>query len=148
MRHVAREFTLAWTIRKLPKCRISKLVLVWDQNMITKEQLVELFDNIAKTTPWDLSQPLVWSYFFTDASKEQLEHAASLLQGQGYRIADLFISDKEHPNDPDLWWLHAEKVEVHTPDSLDERNQALYRFADEQGLDSYDGMDVGPVDVD
>jgi hypothetical protein len=35
---------------------------------------------------------------------------------------------------------------VHTPDSLHERNQSLYRFADEHGLDAYDGMDVGAID--
>ena len=44
-----------------------------------------------------------------------------------------------------LWWLHVEKIEVHSVASLDARNQVLYRSADEQGLDAYDGMDVGPV---
>ena len=38
------------------------------------------------------------------------------------------------------------KVDTHSVDSLDERNRLLYRFADEYGLDSYDGMDVGPIE--
>ena len=37
------------------------------------------------------------------------------------------------------------EVEVLTPDSLDHRNKALYQFAKEQGIGSYDGMDVGPA---
>ena len=58
----------------------------------------------------------------------------------------LYLEDKDNRKDPDLWWLHVEKTEVHTPDSLHERNQALYRFAEEHGLDAYDGMDVGAID--
>ena len=64
----------------------------------------------------------------------------------GYRVIALYLEDKDNRKDPDLWWLHVEKTEVHTPDSLHERNQALYRFAEEHGLDAYDGMDVGAID--
>ena len=58
----------------------------------------------------------------------------------------LYLEDKDNRKDPDLWWLHVEKTEIHTPDSLDQRNQALYRFAAEHGLDAYDGMDVGVIE--
>lgn len=34
---------------------------------------------------------------------------------------------------------------MHNPDTLDQRNQLLYQFADDHGIDSYDGMDVGPA---
>jgi len=115
------------------------------KTMITRDSLVEMFDNMAKNTPWDLSKPVLWGYFFTDASRQKLQHAAPLLEKQGYRIVDIYLSDKEEPKEPDLWWLHVEKVEVHTPDTLDQRNQLLYQFADEQGIDAYDGMDVGPA---
>jgi hypothetical protein len=37
--------------------------------------------------------------------------------------------------------------ERHTPETLDERNQEFYRLASRFNLDSYDGMDVGPIDV-
>lgn len=113
--------------------------------MITHEQLVEMFENIARDTSWDLSQPLLWGYFFTDAEQTKLERVAPLLEQQGYRLVDVYLSEKEDPEEPDLWWLHVEKVEVHTADTLHERNQQLYEFADQHGLDSYDGMDVGPV---
>lgn len=114
--------------------------------MITREQLVEMFENIERDTSWDLSQPLLWGYFFADADQTKLERVAPLLKKQGYRFVDIYLSDKEEPEEPDLWWLHVEKVEVHTADTLHERNQQLYAFADEHGLDSYDGMDVGPVE--
>lgn len=37
-----------------------------------------------------------------------------------------------------------EREEHHTVDTLDRRNAELYLLADELGLESYDGMDVGP----
>ena len=114
--------------------------------MITHEQLVEMFDNIAQETTWDLRKPLVWGYFFTHGSRAPLEAVVPLLQQQGYRVIALYLEDKDNGKHPDLWWLHVEKTEVHTPDSLHERNQALYRFAETHGLDAYDGMDVGAID--
>ena len=40
----------------------------------------------------------------------------------------------------------SEPEELHNVESLDARDQELYRFAEEFGLESYDGMDVGPID--
>ena len=116
-----------------------------DQTVITKESLAEMFDSIASDTSWDLSKPMLWGYFFTDGSKEKLERSAPLLVARGYRLVDIYLADKEEPSEPDLWWLHVEKVEVHTVDSLNARNVELYQLADDQGIDSYDGMDVGPA---
>jgi hypothetical protein len=114
--------------------------------MITREQLVEMFDNMARETPWDLSKPMVWGYFFTHGTRPALEAVVPLLQEQGYRVIAPHLEDKDKRKEPDLWWLHVEKTEIHTPDSLDQRNQALYRFAAEHGLDAYDGMDVGVIE--
>ena len=41
--------------------------------------------------------------------------------------------------------LHVERVETHSPESLFARNEELYGLADRLGLESYDGMDVGPA---
>lgn len=114
--------------------------------MITREQLVEMFEAIGRDTKWDISQPMVWGYFFTDQDKAKLETVAPLLEKEGYRFVEIFLSDKEDQSEPDLWWLHVERIEVHTPDTLNERNFWLYRFAADHHLDSYDGMDVGPVE--
>jgi hypothetical protein len=116
-----------------------------EQHMISREQLQEMFDSMSQTPGWDMSKDMLWGYFFTHSSKAPLERAAKLLAAEGYTVVDIYLADKESDNDPDLWWLHVEKVEKHTVASLDARNHLLYRFADEQHLDSYDGMDVGPV---
>jgi len=124
---------------------VPSIALAQGKIVITKDSLVEMFNNMAKDTSWDLSKPVLWGYFFTDSSRSVLERAAPLLESQGYRIVDIYLSDKDEPSESDLWWLHVEKVEVHTPDTLDQRNQLLYQFADGQGIDTYDGMDVGPA---
>jgi hypothetical protein len=113
--------------------------------MISREQLQEMFDSMSQKSGWDMSNDMVWGYFFTHSSRPPLEHAAQLLAARGYTFVDIYLADKESDDDPDLWWLHVERVETHTVSSLDARNRLLYRFADEQALDSYDGMDVGPV---
>lgn len=115
------------------------------RSVITKDSLVEMFDNISETTDWDMSGPMLWGYFFTDPSKDRLEQAVPSLKSKGYRFVDIYLGDKDVPEDPDLWWLHVERVETHTPDTLHDRNQILYQFANEHGIDSYDGMDVGPA---
>jgi hypothetical protein len=69
-----------------------------------------------------------------------------LLASQGYRVVDIHTGDKDSPSDSDVWWLHVEKIEVHTVATLGGRNRAFYRLAESLGLDSYDGMDVGPVE--
>ena len=84
-------------------------------------------------------------YFFTSHEPKKLEKAKSILIAKGYRFVDLYMSDKDDPNEQDLFWLHVEKIEHHTPQSLDARNNELYIFANELKLESYDGMDVGPV---
>ena len=116
-----------------------------EQHMISRDQLQEMFDSMSQTPGWDMSKEMIWGYFFTHSSKPPLEGAAQLLAEQGYTVVDIYLADKESADEPDLWWLHVEKIEIHTVTSLDARNHLLYRFADEQHLDSYDGMDVGPV---
>ena len=113
--------------------------------VITEESIIEMFANIQSNTEWDMSTNMVWGYFFTHNEPKMLEKAAKVLKDQGYNIVDIYMSDKETENDPNLFWLHIEKVEVHTPTSLDKRNNELYIFAHNFGLDSYDGMDVGPI---
>jgi hypothetical protein len=63
----------------------------------------------------------------------------------GYRVVNVYLSDKNKPTDPDLWWLHVERVETHSVSSLDKRNAELASFALRHALESYDGMDVGPT---
>lgn len=114
--------------------------------MISKAELEGMFKSISASTDWDLKKPLLWGYFFTDKSKDKLKVVGSLLEKEGYRFVDIYQAKDENGKALDYWWLHVEKVEVHSADSLHERNMNFYKFADQQGLESYDGMDVGPAD--
>ena len=139
-------------MRKIIKITLLVLLLsacgqTESKDTITKDQLVEMFDSMSQDGSLDFSKPMVWGYFFTDGSKERLQAAKPALESQGYKFVDLYLADKDSPEDPDLWLLHVEKVEIHTPDSLDQRNTTLYKFADDNDLESYDGMDVGPVNA-
>lgn len=109
------------------------------------EQLNEMFANIAENTDWDTSGDMLWGYFFTHNEPTKLEKAKDILLSKGYSFVDIYLSDKDEQDEPDVFWLHIEKVETHSPNSLDERNNELYVFSNEFGLDSYDGMDIGPV---
>lgn len=104
-----------------------------------------MFANIAQKTNWNMSRNMLWGYFFTNPSRDKLDLAAKDLSRLGYRIVEVYLSEKDNPADPDLWWLHVERVETHSVDSLLQRNAELTVFAKTHHLASYDGMDVGPV---
>lgn len=112
--------------------------------MIPKSELIDMFNAIADQTDWDMSGEMIWGYFFTDDSRERLEACADRLSDLGYHMVD--IMDGDESDDP--LTLHVEKVETHSPDTLDARNQELAKLAEEMGLASYDGMDVGPIGGD
>ncbi len=99
----------------------------------------------------DVTEPLLWGYYFTNDSEAGLKQVAEILAGQGYTVVDLYESefDEEEGDEPDTdsaWWLHVEKIEVHTPESLFARGEELEAIAENLGITSYDGMDVGPVE--
>lgn len=112
---------------------------------ISLDSLENMFTNIQKETNWDTNKALLWGYFFTHNEPKKLEEASVVLEKKGYKVVSIYLSEKDNLNDPDLFWLHIEKVEIHTPATLDAQNNQFYIFAHEFGLDSYDGMDVGPV---
>jgi len=115
--------------------------------LIDREALVEMFENIAERGEWDMSQPMLWGYFFTNHSRAALQAAVPSLQNDQYEFVDIYQSEKDDPSDEDLWWLHVRRVEVHTVDTLAARNERLSEFASRHGIDSYDGMDVGPPPI-
>jgi hypothetical protein len=113
----------------------------------SRDELEQMFANISQKTKWDMSKSMLWGYFFTNPSRQPLELASQDLSKLGYRVVQIYLSDKENPKDPDLWWLHVERVEVHSVASLFKRNAELSAFAERHRLASYDGMDIGPVTV-
>jgi len=108
--------------------------------MIELESLEEMFSGMRANTNWNVDGPMLWGYFFTDRHSEKLEKAATHLTAQGYRLVGIHETD-----DHSTRVLHVERVEAHSPQTLFARNEILYEVAKQFGLDSYDGMDVGPV---
>jgi regulator of ribonuclease activity B len=111
---------------------------------IEKAMLVEMFANIRSQTKWSIDGDMLWGYFFTDSDRTKLLTSADELSRRGYRVVGVHEPTPED-DDQTILWLHVERIETHSPDSLHRRNQELYQFADEMALGSYDGMDVGPA---
>ncbi|MRW88703.1 ribonuclease E inhibitor RraB [Duganella sp. FT80W] len=96
-----------------------------------------MFSNMRKNAPWKVDGPLLWGYFFDGQDRKKLEQLAAELNGKGYGTVGINAQQ-------DKLVLHVEKVETHTPASLDDRDQEFYAVAERYGV-FYDGMDVGPA---
>jgi hypothetical protein len=116
--------------------------------MITSDALQDMFDSTRANTnvKWSIDDVCLWGYFFTDHDRQKLLAAAQALENLGYRVVG-FLEPTAQDDDQGLLFLHVEMEERHTVESLNARNQELYRFASEFKLESYDGMDVGPVEM-
>ncbi len=108
---------------------------------IQRSQLEEMFESIRGTPGWDLDSELVWDYYFTSQDEAVLLAAAADLEALGYEVVGILRPTPEE-DDQETLFLQARRIEHHTVDSLMERNEELYAFAEEKGLASYDGMDM------
>jgi hypothetical protein len=108
---------------------------------ITLQALEDMFANMRATTKWDVDGEMLWGYFFTDTDPKNLERVVEPLTNAGYRFVNIYETD-----DKSTHFLHVERVEKHTPQTLHARNAEFYKLAEKFGLESYDGMDVGPVE--
>jgi hypothetical protein len=109
------------------------------RQQIQLSQLEVMFADMRAKAPWNVDGPLLWGFFFFDPSAAKLREAASELQASGYKVVSL----AEVPGRR-IFRLHVEKVEIHSPQTLHERNLQFYALAQKHKLASYDGMDVGP----
>ncbi len=117
---------------------------------ITREMLEEFFQNTREfnqggEAKFDIDSECRWSYFFADTSERKLTDLGSYLESEGYEPIG-FIEPAPDDDDPDIIFLRVDKVETHTVDSLDKRNQAFYALAEKYDLVQYDGMDVSEID--
>jgi hypothetical protein len=100
----------------------------------------QAFENMRAKTKWNLQEDMLWGFFFTNPTKEPLEPVARLLEGMDYTFVNIYLDDAK-----ENWWLHVEKIETHTADSLTSREEELSEIAARENLGSYDGWDVGPI---
>jgi hypothetical protein len=115
-------------------------VMAQTARRIQLAQLEEMFVNMRARTKWNVDGPLLWGYFFFDPNEEKLQRVAKELDASGYRVVGI-----QQVSGRQLFRLHVERIEAHTPASLHARNTEFYALAEKQGLASYDGMDVGPA---
>jgi hypothetical protein len=109
-----------------------------------ESRLEESFKLMRSEGHWNTDGPLLWGYFFLDPSRAPLETAAAELAKQGYRLVTLDQYDDED-DESNLFMLHVEKVEIHSPRTLAERNLSFHALARSLHLRSYDGWDAGPA---
>ncbi|RYV02408.1 ribonuclease E inhibitor RraB [Shewanella sp. OPT22] len=96
---------------------------------------------------FDIDQKCRWSYFFADSSEKKLTALGSHLESEGYEPIG-FIEAEEGDENPELIYLRVDREELHTVESLDKRNKEFYALAKEFDVETYDGMDVGPLDIE
>jgi len=109
--------------------------------IIPIEQIEQMFMGMKEQAGWNTAGDLLWGYFFTDPKPKKLEPLAAHLVKMGYRFVEIYETENGHTH-----FLHVERVETHTPQSLFERNTQLNALASEFHIKSYDGMDAGPVE--
>lgn len=103
------------------------------------ESINSIFDRM-EAQGVDIQQPLLYGYFFFDNDKAKLEQLKAELVKQGYKIVGI---DKKENGE---FMLHVEKVEIHTRQSLNEKEKTLRVLAKRYKVTSYDGFDVGNAD--
>jgi len=111
---------------------------------ISRADIERMFAELAVRPGFFPKGNLRWGYYFLGTDRAKLETAAQLLAAQGYTLIGIEPVQKGIPHRPDTWELHVERVEHHTPDTLLARDEVLYAFAEQQGLDRYDGMEAAP----
>ena len=110
------------------------------------EEIREIFAEAKQEDNWNLDEPHLFTYYFVDADADKLEKLGNHLQSQGYDFIDVFeLGDEETEEPTGEYLLHIDKEEVHTPESLAERNVEFSKLAEEFGVETYDSWEFGEV---
>lgn len=115
--------------------------------MITKEQIQEFFDDLARKRV-SLKRPMRWELVFCDHDRARLETLEPELRIEGYSEIELLEPSPEDDDDEDdeLWFLQAARIELLTPQALYSRCKELTALGRKYGVEEFDGFDVSNVD--
>ncbi len=106
----------------------------------------KIFANAVEEDNWDLAKPMLYSYYFVDDNVDKLEKLGIDLDEEGYDFLDIFeLGDEETDESTGEYLLHIDKIEIHTPRSLAERNVEFAKLAGKYELKTYDGWEFGEV---
>jgi len=115
----------------------------------TESQLAgirEIFNDAKTQDDWDLSEEMLYSYYFVDKDVDKLEKLGLKLEADDYDFVDVFeLGDEETDVSTGEYLLHIDKIEIHTPESLAQRNVEFQKLADEYEIATYDGWEFGEV---
>jgi len=112
------------------------------------EGIEQIFAAAKNEDKWDLTEDMLYSYYFVDKDVDKLEKLGLYLDGQGYDFIDVFeLGDEDTGESTGENLLHIDKVETHTPQSLAERNVEFAKLAEEYEIETYDGWEFGEVGV-
>ncbi|MEQ1922037.1 MAG: tetratricopeptide repeat protein [Pyrinomonadaceae bacterium] len=103
------------------------------------EQTFLIFDKL-EAQGVETNKPLLYGYFFFDQDKTKLERLAAILIDQKYSLVRLEKIEAAK------FILHVEKAEVHSGNSLLQREEELRSLARRFLVANYDGWDVGNTD--
>jgi hypothetical protein len=110
------------------------------------EGIKEIFADAKREDNWNLDEEMLYSYYFVDKSVDKLEKLGLKLEADGYDFIDVFeLGDEDTNESTGEYLLHIDRVEIHTPESLAERNVEFSKFAEEYEIETYDGWEFGEV---
>lgn len=106
--------------------------------MISIEKIEEMYSNM-ESNGVDIAADFLYGYFFISKKKDKLKQAVPDLEAMSFRFVDIYQADDKD------WWLHVERVESHSAQTLFDLNKKLYAIADKFKIE-YDGFDLGNPD--
>jgi hypothetical protein len=113
------------------------------------EGIKEIFDEAKREDNWNLDEPMLYSFYFVDKDVDKLEKLGHKLDADGYDFVDIFeLGDEETEESTGEYLLHIDKLEIHTPESLAQRNIDFEKIAEEFEIEVYDGWEFGEDDED
>ena len=110
------------------------------------EGIREIFNDAKMQDDWNLDEEMLFSFYFVDKSVDKLEKLGLKLEADGYDFVDVFeLGDEDTDKPTGEFLLHIDRVEMHTPESLAQRNLEFARLVEEYEIETYDGWEFGEV---
>lgn len=109
----------------------------------------EIFAEAKQEDNWKIDEPMLYSFYFVDKSVEKLEKLGLKLEADGYYFVDIFeLGDEETEKSTGEYLLHIDKIEIHTPESVAQRNFEFQKLANQFEIETYDGWEFGEIGED
>jgi hypothetical protein len=102
-------------------------------------ELQQTFQKMDKEAGWDTTKPLFWGYYFYDHRIAKLQQLSELLKSQGFHVYDI----RKGARNDGSYLLYVYEETIHNPSSLFDQNNTLSKIAIENGIEAYDGWEVG-----